>query len=139
MIWKLDPECLWSDQHSASDYIINAGVKAVFCVADNCDICPTQYPLPFFRFPYADNVRLSEGQIGVPLKMMLTATGMGVTPIVVLCRAGLSRSVAFAALWFSYRRGIEFQEAVRRIREIRPGAFPHQLMIDQMDEYRRTH
>lgn len=136
MIWKLTGDCWWSDQLTATDQL--QGAKAIIAVADNLDIDPNRYDVPFFRIPLADNCDLDPGTIGFALDAMKSCKNRGLLPFILMCRAGQSRSASFAALWLAWKEGIPYQQAMTLVRDIRKEVFPHEKTWKQLEEFSKT-
>lgn len=132
MIWKLTDDCWWGDHFTAADTLQQAGVKAVLCVADNVDICPAAYPLPFLRVPMSDNTALEHWQVETPLAFMRMCVESELHPFFIMCRAGQSRSAAFAAAWLTMTEGLAYTVAMDKVRAVRPDVFPHPLPWQQI-------
>ena len=137
MIYRLTQDCFWGDHFTASDTLQEAGVQAVLCVAHNVDICPTAYSMPFCRVPMSDNAQLEPWQIGTALGFMRMCASEGIVPLFIMCRAGQSRSAAFAAAWLTMMEGCAYTDAMERVRAVRPNVFPHPLPWQQIEIHLR--
>jgi len=137
MIWKLTPECWWADQFTGNDQL--DGAKAIIAVADNLDIDPNRYDVPFFRFPIEDDSHIDPRMISLVFTAMRSCVECFCAPFLLMCRAGQSRSPSFAALWLSWSKGCSYQEAMKRIRELRTETFPHEKTWRQLEQWSIEH
>jgi len=135
MIWKLTDECWWGDQLIGNDQL--EGAKIIIAVADNLDIDPNRYDVPFYRIPLADNADIDPRKIILALRAMEACAETGFVPFLLMCRAGQSRSPAFAALWLSAKERIPYGEAMKRVLAIRGDCFPHERTWRQLEEFRK--
>ena len=133
MIWKLDSECWWADQLTANDQL--GGAKAIIAVADNLDIDPNRYAVPFFRIPIEDNADINPSTIALIFQAMKSCHECNHLPFIVMCRAGMSRSASFAALWLTWRHGFSYQEAMRKVKSIRTDTFPWEHTWRQLENW----
>jgi len=113
------------------DLTVGAGVKAVVCVADNIEIDPTKWSIPFAIVPLPDNVVYSTLERATVMAVLKGWANVGLTPLLIMCRAGLSRSACFAASWIAEVEDIPLDEAVEKVRHARAACFPHATMVEQ--------
>lgn len=135
MIYKLTNECWWGDHLQQIDVLMGDGIKAAICVAHDSDISFARYMLPYFTVAMADNTRFEQWQIEAPLGLMTMCLRLSLTPFLVYCRAGLSRSAAFAALWLTWREHMSYDDALARVRSLCANACMHDIVWQQLRCY----
>lgn len=136
--WITDDLAVGSiDQADAANVLELEGVKAIVSIGE---LAPTT-KLFHRHFPRIKDdgsfMQLTDGEVGQVLDAIREALTHG--RVLLHCAAGVSRSAGFAALHLSLSEGVDFFEAMLRVKEKRDKASPASHVISRLSEYGRTH